>query len=52
MFYFYSLLKSKKKLLANWSVNDVLRWLQKHIGEGYYIAYGSLFKEHDINGRC
>ncbi|KAF6020951.1 ave [Bugula neritina] len=43
--------KSKLKPLHLWSVDDVLHWLRKHIGEGYYIAYGNTFKEHAITGR-
>jgi len=42
--------KSKLKPLHLWSVDDVLHWLRKHIGEGYYIAYGNTFKEHAITG--
>lgn len=41
---------TKQKPLSSWTVDEVLHWLKKHIGEGYYIAYNSLFKEHEITG--
>ncbi|XP_067952026.1 protein aveugle-like [Watersipora subatra] len=42
---------SKQKPLCLWTADDVLHWLKKHMGEGYFLAYGDMFREHSITGK-
>ncbi|KAG9510962.1 Protein aveugle, partial [Fragariocoptes setiger] len=40
----------RPKHLSQWTNADVMKWLKRHCEE-YYIKYGHLFLQHEVNGR-